>query len=425
VIKIAPLNLTELAQLAIDLQALVGAQLQEVVQSESEAGLGFYHDRKMVWLWMDFHPQRPLLVKLEQPPSRKKLQRPFTLFLRSRFDGRRVESIKVDMSRGRVLVIEFHRAHDETEKANPRIEMFLIPHAANLVAIDGKTQVAENKPKDLPSNQFVEREEPIVRTIEQITLEWLAQQEAKTPQAHTDAASREKKFQKAVEKKTLALVRMREELAEKMSNAHRELGEWLKANGTLEGAPGPVNPDESLSWNIEHAFHRAKENERKSEGTRDRIAQVTEELLELQKLGPARFDRPVKGVSAKQQESLLAKASARGRRHQIGDLEVFIGKSAADNLAILRKAQPFDLWLHLRDFPGAHAIMRRTRGRNVTDAELREAGEWVVEQSLGKRAQPGERYDMLIVECRYVRPIKGDKLGRVNYSNDRVMALRY
>lgn len=295
-----------------------------------------------------------------------------------------------------------------------------------MVAIDGRSQVAENKPKELPPHTFTEREEPVVRSLEQMTEEWVAQQQAKTPQAHTDAAAREKKFKKAVEKKTAALDRMREELAEKTSNVHRELGEWLKTHGTIDGAPGPVNKDESLAWNIEHAFHKAKENERKAEGTRARIAQVTQELIDLQKQGARSFDLPVKGVSAKQRESLLAKAAARGRRHQVGeDLEVYIGKSAADNLAILRKAQPFDLWLHLRDFPGSHAILRRTRGRNVTDQELCEAGEWVVEQSLGKRAQPGERYDMLIVECRYVRPIKGDKLGRVNYSNDRVLSLRY
>ena len=419
----AALNLTELAQIAVDLQALVGSQLQECVQSEFECGFGFYHDRQMVWLWVDLHPQRPMIVRLDQPPPRKKLPRPLTLFIRSRFEGRRVESLRADLSRGRVLMIEFHRAAEEKVAGSPRIEILLIPHNANIVAVDGKSQVAENKPKDLPVNQFVEREETVVRSLDELGAEWRAVQKAPAV-AHTDAAAREKKFAKAVEKKTGALERMRVELELKTSGSWRELGDWLKTHGTLEGAPSEVNLKESLSWNIEHAFHRAKENERKADGTRARIAQVTAELVELQKLGVDRFDMPKKGVSARVQESLLAKAAARGRRHVIGDLEVFIGKSAADNLAILRKAQPFDLWLHLRDFPGAHAIMRRTRGRNVTDAELQEAGQWVVEQSLGKRASAGEKYDMLIVECRYVRPIKGDKLGRVNYSNDRVMTVR-
>ncbi len=428
------LNLTELAQIAISLQALVGSQLQECVQSTSEAGLGFYHDRQMVWLWFDLHPQRPMIVQLDSPPQRKKIGRPLTLFIKSRFVGRRLESVRADLSRGRVLIFSFHRAADEESSQRLEIEVLLIPHAANLIAVDGNSSVSEVKPKDLPVQAFLERNEPVVRSWDDIGTEWRAEQTRKNPlnQAPTDSAAREKKWQKAVEKKRGALERMAEELAQKMSGATRDFGEWLKEHGTLEDIPlefkDLANLEENLSWNIENAFHRAKENERKSEGTRTRIAQVTKELQDLERLGPVKFDLPQKGVTARQTQSLLAKAAAKGRRHQIGpDLEVFIGKSAADNLAILRKAQPFDLWLHLRDFPGAHAIMRRTRGRNITDAELQDAGQWVIEQSLGQRAQSmrGERFDLLIVECRFVRPIKGDKLGRVNYSNDRVMTLRY
>ena len=62
----------------------------------------------------------------------------------------------------------------------------------------------------------------------------------------------------------------------------------------------------------------------------------------------------------------------------------------------------------------------------VSDQELRLAGVKVAEQSTKKRAAElkGETYDLLIVECRYVRPIKGDKNGRVHYTNDRVLRLK-
>ena len=433
-----PLNLNELAQIAIQLQALVGAQLQECIQSTHEAGLGFYHQGKTHWLWFDLNPQRPSIIEfVGTPPHRKKLPRPFTLFIRSHFEGRRLESVRADLTKGRVLVFTFFRAKDE--KPGPiEIEAHLIPHAANLIAIDGKVRVAESKPKDLPPPDLT-REEPVVRTWDEIKAEWMNLQsrtlEANKSSTQTDAVAREKKYNKAVEKKRAALERMKEELASKTSGTHRELGDWLKTNLSLENLPAEwttlVDSEKSVAWNIENAFHRAKENVRKSEGTRTRIEQVAKELGDLESAGLAGFDRGAKpGQKQGQQkptENLLAKADAKGRRHQIGDLDVFIGKSAADNLAILRRAQPFDLWLHLRDYPGSHAIMRRTRGRNVTDAELQDAGRWVIEQSLGLRAKTmkGERFDLLIVECRFVRPIKGDKLGRVNYTNDRVMSLRY
>jgi predicted ribosome quality control (RQC) complex YloA/Tae2 family protein len=431
-LKVTPLNLAELAQMAISLQSLVGAQLQECLQSATEVGLGFYHERDLFWLWFDLNPQRPLIVRVEEkPPARKKVARPLTLFLRSRFLGRRLQSVRADLQRGRVLIFSFHRAASEGTTEPIEIEARLIPHAANIIARDGKASVAEFKPKELPPAPLVGLAEMEVRTWEEIEQAWWQLQNSKmTPKssAPTEAMQTEAKWKKAIEKKEAALVRMSEELAQKTSGVHRELGEWLKANANLENVPQEwadyVDREKNLAWNIEHAFHRAKENDRKSEGTKARIALVQKEVDDLKRNGPRKFDTGAKEKRA--EESLLNRADAKGRRHTIGDLDVYIGKSAGDNLALLRRAQPFDLWLHLRDQPGSHAILRRTRGRNVTDSELREAGTWVIEQSTGKRARElaGEKFDLLIVECRYVRPIKGDKLGRVNYTNDRVMAIR-
>lgn len=430
--KIPPLNLAEVAQIAISLQSLVGAQLQDCVQTASELGLAFYHDREMLWLWFDFHPQRPLVVRIEQkPPTRKKIARPLTLFLRSRFFGRRLKAIRADLERGRILIFEFHRSSSEESQNSIELEIRLIPHAFNAIAKDGPASIAEEKPKDLPPSPLVDLGELEVRNWEEIEAAWWALQNAKTTTAigaPSDAAKIEAKWKKAVEKKETALVRMSEELAHKTSGLHRALGDWLKTGPDLSDIPDQwrefVDTEKSLSWNIEQAFHRAKENERKAQGTRDRIALVTKELNELKKSGPRNFDPDDREKKAN--ASLLNRADAKGRRHSLGDLELYIGKSAADNMALLRRAQPFDLWLHLRDYPGSHVILRRSRGRVVTDVELREASVWAIEQSLGKRARElaGQRFDVLIVECRYVRPIKGDKLGRVNYSNDRVLTVR-
>ena len=226
---------------------------------------------------------------------------------------------------------------------------------------------------------------------------------------------------------------MHEELRSKLETAEvdAQVGEWLKANGTLD-VPEPwgarIDRDQSLAWNIQKCFHSSKESARKTSGTRARLEDVERELVELRARGPGAFagrrEREEKDGAA----NLLSRADAKGRRIKVGgDLEVYIGKSAADNLALLRRAQSFDYWLHLRDQPGSHAILRRTRGRLVTDAEFIQAGRWVVEQSLGKRASElkGERHDLLIVECRFVKPIKGDRLGRVNYTNDRVLRIGF
>jgi predicted ribosome quality control (RQC) complex YloA/Tae2 family protein len=432
------LTLNEIASIAADLQPLVGAQLQECMQTTSELGLAFYHAGQTTWLWFDLNPLRPLVVRLPgtKPPARKKISRPLTLFLRSRFLGRRLTTVRADVARGRLLVFNFHRSENEDAIEELELEVRLFPHGQNIIARDEEKSIAELKPKDMPTSQApVETEAP--RTWPEIEEQWRELQTTRVKgvaASAQDSVGIEREWQRQVEKKEKALERMREELEKKLSTPLALLGEWLKTHRTLkltDDTPPEwrelLNEKKSLAWNIENSFHRAKENARKASGSRLRIVTVEAELAKLKAAGPGKI-KPAHEQKQGGKENLLARADATGRRFALAaDLDVYIGKSAADNLALLRRAQPFDYWLHLREQPGSHAIMRRTRTRNVTDAEFKQAGIWVIEQSVKKRASElkGERFDLLIVECRYVRPIKGDKIGRVNYSNDRVMTIRF
>jgi len=430
------LSLAEIELIAAELNALSGARLQDVFQTKTEIGLEFYHNRETIWLWLDLDPLRPMIVRLNAvPPRRQKVVRPLALFLRSRFVGRRLASAHVDRERGRILILNFHRAPDEEEQGACELEIRLFPHGQNVIARDGNKSVAELKPKEIPAAGLTDIDLPPPRSWPEIEELWRSHRGliAKKEEPSKSKETLERDYKKAIEKKEKALERMREELAEKESSELFEVGEWLKINRTLE-VPEKwrrwIDPQKSLAWNIENCFQKAKENTRKAEGTRERIRQVEAELAALREGGIEGFAKAREAARTQKQalrENLLAKAEARGRRLKIADdLEAYIGKSAGDNLALLRRAQPFDYWLHLRDHPGSHAILRRTRGRIVSDDEFRKAGIWVVEQSLGKRAHElkGERFDLLIVECRYVRPIKGDKLGRVHYTNDRVLNLK-
>jgi len=440
VAQLPALSSSEVVGVATDLQELNGAQLQECVQTLSELGLGFYHERRMFWLWFDLNPLRPMVVRFfDKPPSRKKVARPFTLFMRSHFLGRRLEAVRADVLRGRILILTFHRAADEDEAGPCELEVRLFPHGQNIIATSGKKSVAEYKPKEIPESQSAFTSSAVSRSWHEIEVLWLEQQKSyQQSKSQTqmqvgvsEVARNERDWQRAIDKKEKAIARMREELIEKTSSLPSAAGEWLKMHRSLDVPleyQHLIEPKRSVSWNIEECFQRAKDGARKAEGARARIQVVESELADLKQKGPSGLQTARSKEKISRAKNLLGRADARGRKRRLADdLDVYIGKSAADNLALLRKAQPFDYWLHLREQPGSHAIIRRTRTRIVSDAEFLEAGKWVVEQSTSKRAAElkGERFDLLIVECRFVRPIKGDKLGRVNYSNDRLLSLRF
>lgn len=58
------------------------------------------------------------------------------------------------------------------------------------------------------------------------------------------------------------------------------------------------------------------------------------------------------------------------------------------------------------------------------DAELKQIASWLINETKLKGANLGGTFEVLIAECRFVTPIKGDSLGRVNYRNERVFRVR-
>ena len=68
-------------------------------------------------------------------------------------------------------------------------------------------------------------------------------------------------------------------------------------------------------------------------------------------------------------------------------------------------------------------IIQRNKQQKVTDGQLIKAARWMLNEQFGLRAEDlrGQMFDILVAECRHVRPIKGDKVGRVNYTNERVL----
>jgi len=395
-------------------EEMQGAQLQDLWTNGQLVVFQFYKFKE-IYLVLDTQPQRPLMVYLEKAPQVEKKPKPLVLFLNSHGKNLRWKSCQVQASKGRVLEVELAGG-----ERNCKLEFQLIPKAFNLLIEAGDKKISWEKPRELPAAQNPEG------SLEE-SIDWRARGK-QWLQEKSQARPREQKPSsdprlKAIEKKRKALLVIEEQLQADVSEKWKLLGESLKVSPQVPSELQEYyNPKKSRSWNMEHSFEQAKLHQKKKAGTRARLEKIKEEIKALEVDIQKNPEPSVLEPQMSKASRLLSKTQTKGRRIQLEEgFEALMGKSAADNLLILRKSQAWDLWLHLKDYPGAHAIIIRPRNKEVPTSVIQKVSEWLIRESLGsQKIQWGLKYDVVVVECRYVRPIKGDRLGRVTYHHPQV-----
>ncbi len=420
-------TVAELDNVVASLTPLQGLRLQEVSTSVEDVVLGFYSPDGMLWLWIDLQAVCPSILPWMELPLRPTVQKtPLLLFLRAHFIGRTLQTIERLTSRGRVLLLRFGGPADHLE-----IELRLFPHARNILLRAGERSIAWQKPKDLTESVEDDLSARAIRSLEDLRAEWRRRRvDSKiSRKSLTKTTDPLLKLKKEIEKKQTALKKVEQELQRKLDLPWREVGDHLKLQQSLD-TPKDWEPfvdrRRKLAWNIENCFVKAREVEGKLAGTRHRYATLKAELTELE----ARLSDPksVQQASGQKVQSAPLKiiADRRTLRLTEGAMAV-MGKSAADNLKILRKARAWDLWLHLRDQPSSHAVIFRNKGAATPESQVLEVAMWFVRNQLGQKAarHVGEKFSLVITECRHVHPIKGDKLGRVTFRDERVLMLQF
>jgi predicted ribosome quality control (RQC) complex YloA/Tae2 family protein len=338
------------------------------------------------------------------------------LFLNSNAKNLRFQNLELLQEQGRVVLLSLGNA-----KKKIIMGLHLVPKFANvLIEMIGEEskKISWEKPKPLGLAQA-----PPEHSVELNWEDWTQGmlESIFSAKAKNVTTSPLKQFEKDIEKKTKALVGLQSSLQAEDHLLWAELGEALKFNQ-------PLTPEQeakcdrklSRSENRERAFQKAKDSVRKKQGTLDRVEILKSEIARLQEklANPEKvLQELAQKSSQKISKGLLEKSQTQGRRLPLGEgFEAVIGKSAKDNLSLLRKSNSWDLWLHLKDYPGAHAIIHFQKGKKVPPAMIEQVATWVAKESL-KKSELGGVFDVVVVEVRFVRPIKGDQLGRVTYHN--------
>lgn len=400
---VKPYTLLELRTFVeTDAAKLVGGQLQEIVANDRGLALRFWLKGEH-WLLLDLLPQAPFAFVFDQErsPFAKGLKpKPLGLFLNSHARGKWLVDISLVEGVGRAFRLEF--------SGGCEVDVHLIPKHPNVfVRFDGK-QISWEKPAELPPLAVLA--EGASRDLAAIRAEWLAALTGAGPKPSQDPEEQwRKRRDRDIEKKKKALSEIEKQLSVDGAREWYARGDELKSGaGTL------IDARQSRSWNIEQAYAKAKQAAAKRKGTEDRAALLRADIAALESATFSSVSAPKKPAA-----ELLRKADVKGRTLPLDDgVVVFMGKSGADNLALLRRSRAWDYWLHLRDYPGAHAIVHRRKEQAISDADLQKAAQWLAREAVGVKVAGG-RLEVVLVECRHVRPLKGDRLGRVTYHNER------
>ncbi len=394
---------------------LISAQLQEVYPFERGVVLGLYL-HKSFWLVIDLSPS-PMLLLYEtnkQPVVKSQKPKPVTLFINSNLKNRPLVEIKYQPEWGRRAL--FYFSHVESKH---QIEVILIPNNANLIVTSEAKKISwmktQNRDFSVTENT-VETEE--FRSHQVLKEEWEAQFSSKNAPIRDEKKLWEVKNFKNITKKQIAIDKILATLNDNKEEIYYKIGEFLKYN-SLDSLPFEwkeyVDKSKTKDWNRETVFNKAKAFEQKRSGAIQRIEKLKEEIKNLQNTNFEENQKLVKHKISPVKSSTMALRKLELSQQAIA----YMGKNAQSNMELLKKSQAWDLWFHLRDFPSAHVIIRKNKNYKLSNDEIVKVIEWLVsELSKSKIGKLNSSIDVVYTECRYVKPIKGDRLGRVNFANE-------
>lgn len=100
-------------------------------------------------------------------------------------------------------------------------------------------------------------------------------------------------------------------------------------------------------------------------------------------------------------------------------LTILVGKNNVQNdYLTLRLAQDDDLWLHTKDIPGSHVLIRRDNRPEIPDDTIREAAELAAHFS---KARHSGKVPVDYTAARHVRKPKGLPTGKVIYDHQQTV----
>ena len=168
-------------------------------------------------------------------------------------------------------------------------------------------------------------------------------------------------------------------------------------------------------------FNRAKRYRQKAKNIHIERENLTSKILFLNRM----IERIEKAKNLEEIEMLFPKKESQKskkvkfknyEKFVIEGYEIYIGKNEKGNIEILKKARASDIWMHIKDMPSAHLIIK-TNKQNLPESILKEAAKICVDFSVDKAGD-------YLVDYTQRRNVKIKEKAFVNYVNYKTIKVR-
>ncbi len=166
---------------------------------------------------------------------------------------------------------------------------------------------------------------------------------------------------------------------------------------------------------LRRGLEKLAERRRELEWERQYLEEMQLHLEEARSLDELRELAEELGVGIGERSKPVRRSPGRGasrpRRYELGGYGIWVGRSGRQNDALLRESHREDWWLHVRDRPGAHVVVRGPKKGEEPPLEVLErAAELAAYYS---KARGSGKVPVIATRIKYLRKPKGARPGLV------------
>jgi hypothetical protein len=418
---------------------IVGTQLQDFSVLDKDLLLLFYAEKSYILRLSLRTPPVFFLETSNYKLEKNSLKVPLALFLSKHFLRKTVTDVKYLDDWGR----KFEILLSDERKTPFVIEATLVPGFQNVALSakdDGKTKhIHWNKPRAL--SEFLEQKSNVAdfRSLDAIRDEWYSEKNSGGKRNSQNVIAGDVsdvspslnvepdwklEIRRKIKKKSEAIEKIGQQNAENEMRVIRlyEIGEMLKYQTPQQLDPAQqhwLSQHHPKNIDREHIFKKAKTLASKKEGMSGRIEMLLKEIDSLTDSLQGPEPRLKHKISA------ISKGDVDTRKFEVSqNVSLYMGKNARDNVELLKSSQPWELWFHLKDYPSAYAITRRNKSIVIGHAELIKMASWFAKECFKNQKEKSPQHiEVIYTECRFVKLLKGDKLGRVTHTNTKTLRI--